>query len=180
MKSLVVFFAVLAIAFASDISDREEYDCIVDYLKSEKLLPATFNSFYVKPNDSSKCKEALNSYKSSVFETYSSIFQIHPKTESKVGCIMANFQKSDSLNYILLKFILEDARGNKTIGKEFFCKATKENDKIIEEKMRKSIHPCLPGFEFGSLFDSDAAADECRGDSSEFPTKVEVKLSDKI
>lgn len=176
MKSLVVLFAVLAISFASDISDREEYDCIVDYLRSKRLLPKAFESVYEKPKDSEKCEEALSHYKSSVIDTYSSVFQIHPKTESKVGCIMENFQKSDSTNYILLKFILEDARGNKSIDKEFFCKTTKENDKLIEEKMRKSIHPCLPGFEIGSLFDSDTAADECRDDSSEFPTKYEVKL----
>lgn len=176
MKSLVILFAVLAIAFASDISDREEYDCIVEHLKITKLLPKQFDSHYEKPKDFKKCDEALSHYKSSVFDTYSSVFQIHPETESKVGCIMENFQKSDSTNYILLKFILEDARENKTIDKEFFCKATKENDNKIEEKMKKSINSCIAEFEMGSLFDSDIAADECRDDSSELPTKVEIKI----
>lgn len=175
MKNIVVLFAILVIAFASEISDREEFDCIVDYLKIKKLLPQSFEA-NIELKNLKKCDEALSHYKSSVIETYSNVFQIHPKTESKVGCIMENFQKSDATNLILLKFIYEDARANKSIDKEFFCKNTKKNDKAIEEKMRKSINSCVPDFEMGSLFDSDIAADECRDESSEFPTKVEVRL----
>lgn len=175
MRKLVILATVLAIALSSEISDREEYECIVEYLRINKILPKSFESHHGQPLDNKKCEEALNAYKTSVYDTYSSVFLIHPKTESKVGCIMENFQMSDSVNNILLKFILEDARANKTIDKEFFCATTKTNDEIIEEKMKKSIHPCIPGFEMGSLFDSDTSADECSDESSEFPAKIEFK-----
>lgn len=174
MKYLIVFFAFLALAFGSGLSDNEEYDCITSYLKMIKILPENFGG---KAINSKKCDEVLKQYKSSVFDTYSTVFKISPKTSSKIGCVMENFQQSSITDNILLKFIYENARGNQSITKKFFCTVTKENDEKIEEFMRKIVTPCVPDFMMASIFDADAAAEECRGDnSSEFKTKVKVIL----
>lgn len=156
IRSGVVFLSLICGAL---LSEQNEYDCIIKHLKSNNMLKSYDATAHRNASD---CDEVLKLFNAQIVQTYNNIFDIHPTTESKIECIMENFNKSQASDFVLEKFSYEYLRSIKQIEKSIFCEAMKETNEIIENEMKKSIVPCVPDFEMGSLFEADSAVEECR------------------
>lgn len=152
----VIFLSLICVAL---LSEQNEYDCIIKYLKSNNMLKSYDATAHQNATD---CDEVLKVFNTQIVQTYNNIFDIHPTTQSKIECIMENFNKLQASDSILEKFSYEYLRSTKQIEKSIFCDAMKETDGIIENEMKKSIVPCVPDFEMKSLFEADSAVEECR------------------
>lgn len=157
MKYLILIFAIFSLASSSETN---EYDCVIEYLKSINMLE-NYNATIPLEN-LTNCDEVIDIFNTQIKNTYTQVFEIHPKTEPVIECIMKNFNKSQASDYVLQKFTYEYLRNSKAIEKSIFCEALQETDAKIESEMKKSVLPCAPNFHMDSLFEVDSGAEECR------------------